>query len=106
MNLLYPEENHSSREAHHDSGCNLLHTQEGRSFPSDLVFKNGVARIVKSQKARQKKHAGGESGGELEAEKEEEGTVIVDAADSAEADSESGGEDGKDDGRKGVDLTV
>ena len=39
--------------------------RKGVLSPSDLVFKNGVARIVKSQKARQKKHAGGESGGSL-----------------------------------------
>ena len=65
-----------------------------------------MARIVKSQKARQKKHAGGETGGELEAEKNEEGTVIVDAADSADENDDNGGDGGKEGGSKGVDLSV
>ena len=80
--------------------------RKGVLSPSDLVFKNGVARIVKSQKARQKKHAGGETGGEIEAEKNEEGTVIVDAADSADENDDNGGDGGKEGGSKGVDLSV
>lgn len=79
--------------------------RKGVLSPSDLVFKNGVARIVKSQKARQKKHAGGETGGELEAEKDEEGIVIIDAADYDES-ADNGGDDGKEGGGNGVDLTV